>query len=471
MHGVSSISETGKPKALEIGKGSNVMRRYCRDVNITDLIFIQRCIYLWMQHKKNRRDVRRFLTYYSDYTYAEICTMMDAEDYSILEETVERIAEDVQRRIISRKLDLPPIRFKNSYDQVAGKWRTIGIQKPIHQVFDYVAVEACKKMFMAKIGPYQMASISERGQDKGARAILKWMQLDESHTRYYGQMDIRKCYPSIPHNQIKTRFARDIKNETLIWLICELIDAFPQGLSIGSYFSQFACNYYLSKAWHYAMEELCKIRKKRDGSIERVRLIYHSLFFMDDILFLGASEKDIRKAIECFADFVYKELGLEIKPGWILRRADYIGKDGEHHGHYIDIMGRRIYRDHITIRRKTYKRIRRTILRAKVYVDAGNPMPLKLAHRVTSHGGHFDHTDSWKCQDKYNVPKIRYEAEKVVAADGRAAANHKRRLQDVYRESPLAKRAKRDRDLYVARKRTERSVVTEEYPENNDCPF
>lgn len=447
------------------------MRRYCKNVDITDITFIQGCIYTWMRHKRNRRDVRRFLAQYSDYTYKEICIMMDAEDYSLLEETVERIAKDVRERILCRNLDLPPIRFKDSYDQAAGKWRTIGIQKPIHQIFDYAVVEACKEMFLAKIGPYQMASISERGQDKGAKVILRWLQLDAEHTRHYGQMDIRKCYPSIPHDRIKARFARDVKNETLLWLIYELIDAFPEGLSIGSYFSQFACNYYLSLAWHYAAEDLYKIRKKKNGGRERVRLIYHELFFMDDILFLGSSRKDVEKGMELFSAFVRTELGLEIKPDWILCQTDYVGKDGKHHGHFIDIMGRRIYRDHITIRRTTYKRIRRTILRAKVYVDAGKPMPLKLAHRVTSYGGHFDHTDSQKCQDKYNVPKIRYEAEKIVSADAKAAEEKKRRFQDVYRESALASRAQRDRDLYTARKQAERSMAAEEYSGDDSCPF
>ena len=446
------------------------MRRYCKNVDITDLQFIQGCIWLWMSHKKNRRDVRRFLSFYSGYTYEEICIMLDAEDYGILEETVEKIAKDVQRRIIRRKLDLPPIRFKQSYDQVCGKWRTIGIQKPIHQIFDYVAVEACKELFMAKIGAYQMASIPDRGQDKGAKAILKWLQTDEDHTRHYGQMDIRKCYPSIQHDRIKAMFARDIKNDTLLWLVNELIDAFPEGLSIGSYFSQFACNYYLSSAWHYATEDLYKIRKKKNGEAERVRLVHHVLFFMDDILFLGSSEKDVRKAMELFSGFVKQELGLEIKPNWILRNTDYIGKDGKHHGYFIDIMGRRIYRDHVTIRRRTYKRIRRSILKAKRYVDAEKPMPLKLARRITSYGGHFDHTDSQNVNMKYNIPKIRHEANKIVSIDGRAQAIQKRRMQDVYSGSALAERAKRDRDRFDSGKWKDRGLDQKGYPAGV-CPF
>lgn len=447
------------------------MRRYCKNVDITDITFIKNCIRLWMQHKKSRRDVRRLLSEYSSCSYAEICIMLDAEDYRFLDETIEKIALDVQDRIRRRELNLPPIWFKRSYDQVCGKWRVIGVQKPIHQIFDYVAVEACKPMFMAKIGPYQMASIPGRGQDAGARVIHRWLVQDVPHTRYYGQMDIRKCYPSIPHDRIKAMFARDIKNDTLLWLIFELIDAFPEGLSIGSYFSQFACNYYLSKAWHYATEELYKIRKKKNGEVERVRLVHHVLFFMDDILFLGSSEKDLRRGMELFSDFTMRKLGLQIKPGWILRKVDYIGKDGKHHGNFIDIMGRRIYRDHVAIRRRTYKRIRRTILRAKVHVDSERPMPLHLARRVVSYGGHYDHTDSQNAQMKYNVPKIRHEASEIVSAHEKAEAEKKRRLRDVYRESELAERAKRDRDRFDSRKRSERGLDPEKYPEGNRAPF
>lgn len=410
---------------------SNV-RRFCRNVNITDINFIKRCIYLWIDEKSGRKDVQRFLAKYAGLPYKVVREAIACGDLWFWTETIERIAKDVRTRLLANNLNLPPIRFKDRYDDGSEKWRRIGIQAPIHQIFDYVAVEGCREMFGAKIGPYQMASLPGRGQEAGAKAILRWLQLDAKHTRYYAQADIRKCYPSICHDAIKAMFARDIKNPELLWLICELIDTFPEGLSIGSYFSQYACNYFLSKAYHYANEQLFRIRKKRNGSQERIRLVYHTLFYADDILFLGASKKDVEQGMIMLGKFIREELKLEIKPGWKQWEVDYIDADGKHHGHYIDMMGYRVYRDHIAIRRRTFKKIRRTIIRAERRIETGNDIPLDMALRLSSYGGKIDHSNSAKISAKHNLPKSRSMAGKVISCHGKMLAEKKRRREEEY---------------------------------------
>lgn len=127
------------------------MRRYCRNVDITDIGFIERCIYLWIEEKKSRRDVQHFLAGYTDLTYRQIRKMIRIGVTDWLPDCLTRAAEDVQRRLIEEKLDLPPIEFKDKYDDVCCKWRRIGIQKPIHQIFDYIAVEACKEMLWLRL--------------------------------------------------------------------------------------------------------------------------------------------------------------------------------------------------------------------------------------------------------------------------------------------------------------------------------
>ena len=293
----------------------------------------------------------------------------------------------------------------------------------MHQIFDYIAVEACKEMFMAKIGPYQMASIQGRGQELGARQIQKWMQLDPKHCRYWVKGDIRKCYPSIPQDRIKEIFSRDIKNPKLLWLICELIDSFPEGLSIGSYFSQFACNYYLSYAYHYTAERLYKVRKKKNGEMTRIRLVYHQIWFMDDVLLLGSSEKDLKKAMELLTEEMSKSLGLTIKPGWKVEITDYIGSDGKHHGRDIDMMGYRMYCDHMTIRRRTFRRHRRKILRARAKIGNGQKLTLKESRQLMSYKGKFKHSNSHKVSKRLGIQKAVHTAGQVISAFDRQKQN------------------------------------------------
>lgn len=400
------------------------MRRYCKNVDITDTGFIERCIYLWLEKKRSRRDVQRFLAHYTDLTYRQIRKMMRIKATDWLPECIKRVAEDVSQRLIEERLDLPPIEFKDKYDDVCGKWRRIGIQKPIHQIFDYVAVEACREMFMAKIGPYQMASIPGRGQEKGAKQILKWIQLDPKHCRYWVKGDVRRCYPSIPHDRIKARFARDIKNKKLLWLIYELIDSFPEGLSIGSYFSQFACNYYLSQAYHYAAEQLHKVRRKKSGEISRTRLLYHQIWFMDDVLLIGSSERDLDKAMVLLTDYMRERLGLTIKPEWRIYAADYIGADSKHHGKDIDMMGYRIYCDHIAIRRRTFRRHRRKIMKARARLGKGQELGLKESRQLMSCKGKFKHSNSYKVSRRLSLAKVAHAASRVISAFDSEQQNH-----------------------------------------------
>ena len=79
----------------------------------------------------------------------------------------------------------------------------------------------------------------------------------------------------------------------VIAVVFFLIDAFEYGLSIGSYLSQFLANYYLSKAYIYASQQF-KVRKRKDGTVKKVRIASHVLFQMDDIIFFGRSKKDMK---------------------------------------------------------------------------------------------------------------------------------------------------------------------------------
>ncbi len=390
------------------------MKRY-KCVEITDIGFIESCIYRWLDGKKKRPDVRHFLSKYTSLTYRQVCKLLRFGITYWLPDCIRNIAEDVQQRLINGNLDLPPIEFRDKYDDVCRKWRRIGIQKPIHQIFDYVAVEACRKMFMAKIGEYQMASIPGRGQERGVKQIKKWIQLDPKHCRYWVKADIRHCYPSIPHDKIKARFARDIKNTKLCWLIHELIDSFPEGLSIGSYFSQFACNYYLSQAYHFVNEDLYRVRVRKGHILERVRLVYHQIWFMDDILLFGSSRKDLQRGMEVLEKEVKETLGLTIKPDWRVETTDYIDKNGGHRGRDIDMMGYRIFCDHVTIRRRTFKRHRKAVLRFVAKLTTSVRTTLKEARKIISVNGKFANSDSFAVSHGIRLFWADRIAKKIVA--------------------------------------------------------
>ena len=260
------------------------------------------------------------------------------------------------------------------------------------------AVEAMKD-FLRRIGEYQCAALKGRGQSYGIKAIKRWMR--NKDIRYAGQCDISKCYPSIDRNKLMEFLRKYIKNEPLLELIAMLIMTFDTGLSIGSYLSQYLCNLFLSQIYHEIAENMYRIRKKRNGTIERVNLVKHQLFFMDDILILGTNAKDIHKAMKLIIQKA-DEMGLKIKDSWMVYTTIAKRKDD---GHFIDIMGVRIYRQHITIRRRVFLRVRRSYKKAQSLVKQRKKIPVWLARKCMSYKGILDHTDSYNIKRRYNANK------------------------------------------------------------------
>lgn len=134
---------------------------------------------------------------------------------------------------------------------------------------------------------------------------------------------------------------------------------------------------------------------------ERINLIKHQLFFMDDILILGTNAKDIHKAMK---QIIQKadEMGLKIKDSWMVYTTIAKRKDD---GHFIDIMGVRIYRQHITIRRRVFLRVRRSYKKAQSLVKQRKKIPVWLARKCMSYKGILDHTDSYNIKRRYNANK------------------------------------------------------------------
>lgn len=93
----------------------------------------------------------------------------------------------------------------------------------------------------------------------------------------------------------------------------------------------------MSHAYHYISERLYKARRKKSGDVVRTRLAYHQIWFMDDILLLGASERDLKKAMELLTEELHRSLGLAIKPNWQIEVTDYIGPDGKCHKGYLPL--------------------------------------------------------------------------------------------------------------------------------------
>ena len=389
------------------------MRTYCQNVNIENGNFIYNSIFECLDDKWKRTEVASILAKFSDYSKREIQSIIAVGNKRALYPILEDITKYLQNHISSETISIPDIKYHERYDVNSRKTRIIGKQHIIHQFYEYIAVNAMKEMFYKKFGVYQCASIPKRGQAYGRKAIAKWMKYDIKGTRYAAKMDIKKCYPSIDVDILKCMLKRDIhKNPKLLYLVFTLIDSFDTGLSIGSHLSQWLCNYYLSYAYHYITEQLAITRNsKRSKKSERVRLISHCIFYMDDILIFSSNKKYLKKAINMIIDYFTNVLHLEIKDNSIMFKVQYLGKEGKLHGSFVDMMGFRFYRGKTTIRTVIFSKLKRKFLKVRKIIRTKNCVSKKLAQSAMSFWGWVVATNSYKLINKLNlkflIPRIK----------------------------------------------------------------
>lgn len=379
-------------------KDNRKMKTYCKKVDITDRKLIQRAVYKCLKKKYKRNDVHRMFAEYTGLPADFIRRVLNEFGIKGLKPLVEMVIDGVREEIIQNNIKFKPIWYKNKIDASSQKVRRIGIQNIKQQIYDYIAVEAMGDI-LKRIGEYKCAALKGRGQSYGIKAIKRWMR--NKNIRYTGQCDIKKCYPSIDRNKLLEFLEKRIKNKPLLGLIRRLVMTFDTGLSIGSYLSQYLCNLFLSQVYHAVAERMYRVRKKRNGTKKRINLVKHQLFFMDDMLILGTNASDIHKAMDMIMQKA-KEMGLEIKDSWSVFTTVSKSKDD---GHFIDIMGVRIYRQHTTIRRRVFLRVRRAYKNALALIKQSKNVPLWLARKCMSYKGILDNTESHNIKKKYNTNK------------------------------------------------------------------
>lgn len=388
------------------------MKTYCKKVDITDRKLIQRAVYKCLKKKYKRNDVHRMFAEYTGLSADFIRRVLNEFGIKGLKPLVEMVIDGVREEIIQNNIKFKPIWYKNKIDASSQKVRRIGIQNIKQQIYDYIAVEAMGDI-LKRIGEYQCAALKGRGQSYGIKAIKRWMR--NKNIRYTGQCDIKKCYPSIDRNKLLEFLEKRIKNKPLLGLIRRLVMTFDTGLSIGSYLSQYLCNLFLSQVYHAVAERMYRVRKKRNGTKKRINLVKHQLFFMDDMLILGTNASDIHKAMDMIMQKA-KEMGLEIKDSWSVFTTVSKSKDD---GHFIDIMGVRIYRQHTTIRRRVFLRVRRAYKNALALIKQSKNVPLWLARKCMSYKGILDNTESHNIKKKYNTSKIIHICKGVISRESK----------------------------------------------------
>lgn len=168
---------------------------------------------------------------------------------------------------------------------------------------------------------------------RGIHALVKKLQSDlrkdPNGTMYCAKMDIRKFYPSINHEILKSIVKKKIKDKSLLKLLFEIIDS-ADGVPIGNYLSQFFANLYMAYFDHWVKEEL------------KVKYYYR---YADDIVLLSDDKNQLRNWVLAIKVYLTNVLELKLKDNYQTYPVESRG---------IDFVGYVCYHDH-TLLRKSIK--------------------------------------------------------------------------------------------------------------------
>lgn len=172
--------------------------------------------------------------------------------------------------------------------------------------------------------------IRKRGIHKALKDV-KFALKDEVNTQYCLKLDIRKFYPSIDHDILKTIIRKKIKDKRLLSLLDEIIES-AQGVPIGNYLSQFFANLYLTYLDHWIKEQ------------KKVRYYFR---YAGDIVILGGDKQQLRDLFYDIQDYLNNKLKLNFKDNWQIFKVDSRG---------IDFVGYRVFHTHTLLRKRIKKR-------------------------------------------------------------------------------------------------------------------
>ncbi len=207
------------------------------------------------------------------------------------------------------------------------------------RITHHAIMNVLEAVFVANFTADTYSCIKGRGIHAAARAVQNALQ-DKEGTVYCLKLDIKKFYPNIDHDVLKSLLSRKFKDKNLLWLLSEIIDSAP-GLPIGNYLSQYFANFYLSYFDHWLKEQ---------------KAIRYYFRYADDLVILSPSKQHLHQLLSDIRIYLASNLKLEIKGNYQVFPVAARG---------IDFVGYRFYHTHTLLRKSIKKNFARMLAKRK----------------------------------------------------------------------------------------------------------
>ena len=246
----------------------------------------------------------------------------------LFDKNKDKLLLDLQRKLINGEYETSEYYVFKIYEP---KEREI-VKLPYYpdRIVHHAIMNIMEPIWVSAFVKGTYSCIRKRGIHKALKDV-KFALKDEVNTQYCLKLDIRKFYPSIDHDILKTIIRKKIKDKRLLSLLDEIIES-AQGVPIGNYLSQFFANLYLTYLDHWIKEQ------------KKVRYYFR---YADGIVILGGDKQQLRDLFYDIQDYLNNKLKLNFKDNWQIFKVDSRG---------IDFVGYRVFHTHTLLRKRIKKR-------------------------------------------------------------------------------------------------------------------
>lgn len=262
-----------------------------------------------------------------------------------------------------------------------------------HRIVQHALMNVIDDILLKSFISNTFASIPNRGIHLALKRLDEDITSDAKGTRYCLKMDVKKFYPSINQEICKSLFRRKFKDENLLWLIDIIVDSMEgdTGIAIGSLFSQWSGNFYLSYFDHWLKEE------------KGIKYYYR---YCDDLVILHHDKRFLHNLKREIDDYLTNNLDLEIKKNWQVFPTRVRG---------VDFVGYRHFGDYILLRKSTAKSMKKKLRKLLKKCRSGYKLNYSNWCSINSYHGWIKWCDGHNLHKEYIEPLMTYSKEYYIS--------------------------------------------------------
>lgn len=251
-----------------------------------------------------------------------------------------------------------------------------------HRIMQHALMNVIQEILLKSFIDNTFASIPNRGIHLCLKRMDKDIRSDKEGTMYCLKMDVRKFYPNINHRILKELLRKKFKDEDVLWLMDVIIDSMEgeNGIAIGSLFSQWAGNFYLTYFDHWLKEQ------------KGIKYYYR---YCDDMVILHRDKEFLHQIRKDISEYLLVNLDLELKVNWQVFPSRVRG---------IDFVGYRHFGDYILLRKSTAKQMKRKMREIYKKCLHGESLTYSEWCSINSYGGWATWCNGYNLTEKYIKP-------------------------------------------------------------------